>query len=196
MNDIKPFRLKIRIQNNRLIRLREDLGLTQAECSRQINIKQTTLSAFENLRDTAWHCVRHEWNQSAVKIAAFHGVSPETIWPDEIREVRARVLTLESSARELVNLPSVELDRRELKATLAEAMMLLSIQEQRIIEMLSDGKTLTDVGKDESLSRERVRQIAMTASRKMIHPKLLRTNNTEPDVDVVRAAIELRDNFR
>jgi transcriptional regulator with XRE-family HTH domain len=97
------FRIKIRIQNNRLVRAREELGMTQAVASRAMGVDASTLSAFENLNanQPAWSDARARWTDTARKIADFYGFSPEYLWPEEIAALRKNAGQLEMSSREV-----------------------------------------------------------------------------------------------
>lgn len=109
MNEMLPknraaaFRIKIRIQNNRLVRAREELGMTQAVAARAIGVGASVLSAFENLssRDSPWSSTYSRWTDTARKIADFYGYSPEYLWPEEIAALRKNAAQLELSAREV-----------------------------------------------------------------------------------------------
>lgn len=157
---MKPFRVLVRVKNNRLVRMREELGMSITAIADAIGVTASTVCAFENLKkspiasDGAWVSV-------AIRIAEFHGVSPEVIWPDEVRRIRARAFQLEASAKELMALPpSSEFEERELEQTVARAMELLPPREVKILSCrLQDEKTLRTVGKEMGISADRVLQI-------------------------------------
>lgn len=101
----KAFRIKVRVQNNRLIRAREELGLTQAEATRRIGLSHSALCAFENLNYSKWSPYNEltgEWTDSARKVADYYGLSPEYLWPEEVALVKKSALQLEVGGREVV----------------------------------------------------------------------------------------------
>lgn len=143
---MKPFRVKVRIGNNRLITAREQLGLSQAECARRIGISNGALNELECLRRSA-HRAREqsgsvellpEWTEVALAIAAFHGLSPDYLWPEEVRAVRANKFELAAHAEELVALPtspSLALETSELKAAARVALKTLTLREEKVLRM-------------------------------------------------------------
>lgn len=158
---MKPFRLKVRVYNNRLIRAREELGLTQSEAAERMGVAANYLSALETLRPTrlgkAWRS--DGWTLTARRIAAFYGLSPEYLWPDEIAAIRKNALQLEVAASDLHVLAGGEVDRDELLARVNEAKRLLPPAEQTVIDAWTNGATLEQIGDERELSRERIRQI-------------------------------------
>ena len=111
---VKPFRLKVRVQNNRLVRAREELGLTQIGAAKAIGINASQLSAYESLQHTEtqekkgfgspYNAKTGEWKETARRISEYYGLSPEYLWPDEIRAVKKNALTVEMSSREIAQL--------------------------------------------------------------------------------------------
>jgi transcriptional regulator with XRE-family HTH domain len=118
-DQIKPFRMNVRLRNNRLIVLREQLGQSQAECARVSGVSQGSLNALETLRISPLR-PDGEWSSPAKRIAEFHGVSPEWIWPEEVKRLRARAIMLETNAAELVASPT---GSRRLEAEASAAMV-------------------------------------------------------------------------
>ena len=168
---MKAFRVTIKLKNNRLTRLREELNMTGNDLAEAAGITASHYSAFENLKVQAFNSDTRTWKPSALKLAEFHGVSCEWLWPDEIRAVRAQTLQLEASAQELVGLPpSFELEEHERRMVLEGAMTLLKPHEQKALEWIREGGTLDDIGRTIGVlpvSRERVRQIVLSGLRKL-----------------------------
>lgn len=172
---MKPFRICIRVKNNRLIKLREELGFSGKELAEKAGIHYSSYMDYENLKRSPISEQRPgEWKDVAVAIAEFHGVSPEWIWPDEIRAFRARALQLEATTQELVGLPpspvavfeQLEL-RRVLGRFAAERLTLkeCNIVRERIVD--DETKTFEEIGEEYEVGKERIRQIHDGALRKL-----------------------------
>lgn len=173
---MKPFRAIIRLKNNRLIRLREELGLTCREAAEKIGIGYHTYWEFEALKRKSFNPQLRKWSEAATKIADFHGVSCEWLWPEEVRAVHAKVLMLEANAQELVGLPpNVALEQFEMTKVLGQ--LVEKVLRPREIEVLAqriatdDPKTYEEIGDQYNLQKERVRQIESGALRKLRDPK-------------------------
>lgn len=164
---MKPFRVDIRVRNNRLVRLREELGLSQAEMARRIPITVGCLCAYENLHTMPWS--GDHWKAAALAIAAFHGVSPEYIWPECVAQVVGAQRSFELDLREAKTLatdPHRQLEAKEIGTLLHEMTAKLSPKHARVLEQrFDDERTLKDVGDDYEVSRERIRTIEREAVR-------------------------------
>lgn len=168
---MKPFRVKVRVQNNRLVRAREELGLTQVEAARRMRLSKERLNSLENFRDPAWG--PFGWTPSALRIAEFYGYSPEYLWPEEIAMVKRNAFVLEANATEAFALSGGEVDETDMRALthqLDSAMTRapLSARERGVLQLRSAGLCLDDAGaKLGGISRERVRQLELRAHRKI-----------------------------
>lgn len=169
MTPAKELRLDVRVRNNRLIRAREELGLTQAEASRQIGITPSELSAWENLKTKrAVLTTDGDWRDSAKRVAAFYGYSPEYLWPDAIFAIRKSALRLEANASDVAQLGGVELDAKQLSSHLSEALACLPpFRREVVVASIVDEKTLKDIGDGHQLSRERIRCIKEESLRRL-----------------------------
>lgn len=155
---MKPIRLKMRAYNNRLVRLREELGLSQKELADRVGLSQGTVNTMETMREPAWGA--HGWKTAALKLAEFHGVSPEWLWPDEIRMVRAKAMQLEATSQEIAQLggvtPLQELTARETSALIDRALTVGHYSKGLGVQMLrariEDEKTFAEVGTIAGLS--------------------------------------------
>lgn len=171
---MKPFRLDIRVKNNRLVRLREDTGLTIMAFARACGVNASLLCGYENLKESPLSTGKRAggWTGTALKIAAFHGVSPEFIWPDELAMVRRNRMHLEVSATDVAELRSPDphriLEALEVRKALSEGSKALSPFEVDVLIRRTDKDlTLDQVAKTFDLSRERIRQIESRALRKL-----------------------------
>ena len=157
---IKPFRITVRVKNNRMVKLREELGLSITEFSRKVGITTSHVCALENFKKSPWS--DKGWSLSALKIAEFHGVSPEYIWPEEISAVKKTAFMLEAAAEDVKRFkaPYEELEQKELKGLLEEKVLpSLAPIERRIITWQAEDVTNADIAQKYDLSRTRIAQI-------------------------------------
>jgi DNA-binding XRE family transcriptional regulator len=168
---VKPFRAVVRLKNNRLVRLREELGLTSVALAEKIGMALSTYIGLENLKTQAMKKTG-KWSDSATKIAEFHGVSCEWLWPDEVRAIRARALILEANARELVGLqPALALEGFETRLILGRAAEgVLTPREIEILKrrvMTDDPEPFLDIADHFATNPTRIRQIYDSALEKL-----------------------------
>jgi transcriptional regulator with XRE-family HTH domain len=151
---VKPFRITVRVKNNRMVKLREELGLSITEFSKKVGITAGYVCALENFKKSPWS--DRGWSPSALKIAEFHGVSPEYIWPEEISAVKKTAFMLEAAAEDVKRFkaPYEELEHRELKGLLEEKVLPgLWLNEKRILQRRAEGETSTEIAADLAISR-------------------------------------------
>ena len=169
MTDTPTFRATVRIRNNRLIRAREVLGLTQAAASRAIGLPQGFLSAYECLSKSA-RAKRGGWTPTAIKVADYYGHTCEHLWPDEVEEVHTTTLSIEMEAAQLRQIGSTGptlleapqeamMERADLKAAVESALGGLSERTARLVRRWADDATFAEIASEEGLSVERTRQI-------------------------------------
>ena len=159
---MKDFELEVRLRNNQLKRRRLELGMSGAELARAVGVNQNTYSAMETMRISPL-TKGGEWTQTALKIADFHGLGPDELWPPSVLGVRRTMATLAASGEDIAALASA-LPNAERQLDGAQTVRLLrSSLTPRDWEIVSalviDGDTLEDAGVAHDLSRERVRQI-------------------------------------
>jgi DNA-directed RNA polymerase sigma subunit (sigma70/sigma32) len=143
------------------------------------------------------------YRPEALRIAEFLNCTPQDIYPPAqmrgtMKENTAQVTananeidSLTSSLRTLAFSPERKMILDEAKRALKAVMMTLTPKEQRILDLrygltYGEEKTLDEVGEMFGVSRERIRQMASKAMRKMRHPsksKELRANLNELTID-------------
>src|SRR5688572_21542560 len=157
---MKPFRLKVRVCNNRLIRAREELGLHQSAAAEAIGVSASQLGALENLKEAAWSDREGRWRVPAIRIAEFYGMSPEFLWPDEIAAVRKAAFQLEMAAADIPRLmpPDEAVEHKQLVAYVSEAKKFLRpVDKKALRNVEDDDATLSSIGATVDLSCERIR---------------------------------------
>lgn len=159
---LKPFRLIVRVKNNRLIRLREELGLNLSAFAAAIGATASHISAIESFKGTVYSAT-YGWTKTAQRIADYHGVACEDLWPEEVRLVRRNVMTLEASREDVAKLggqPFDELAGKELRERAAELLEKLPPKTRKMLAAsLDEDATLGELGASIGRSRERARQI-------------------------------------
>lgn len=179
-------RLQIKARNNRLIKLREDLGWSVQQAAEKIGISPGVLYTLESFKEGPlrqryrWETDEMgdtmRWRDVAIKIADFHGVSLDYIWPEAVRYLKARAATVVISANQ-----AMVWDRwkdgkpGEIEANrdvVMHALGCLDEREKRVVESRfglngGDEKTLEAVGEDEQITRSRVSQIEAKALHKI-----------------------------
>jgi RNA polymerase sigma factor (sigma-70 family) len=174
-----PFRLDIRVRNNRLIKARERLGYKSApEAAQACGISYTTLNHLEGFKISPLQ-TDGTWTESALKLAEFLYEDPAELWPKEALFVQKSRASVEASFEDIRRLSGDPPEMRMMieadhgtRTKLLAAMSALSPQQKEVIEARFAGdNTLDEVGAEMGLSRERVRQIensALTKLRKVI----------------------------
>jgi RNA polymerase sigma factor (sigma-70 family) len=180
-DNVKTFRITAKLRNNRLIKLREALGLSCPQAAAKIGIQYTELNRLEGLKVSPINHRRGReygtWTKTAKKVAAWYKAAPEWIWPDEVHYVRLTETNIE------IDLPQVWLDAprtpEQLMASAEEVAKMeeaiasdaLTDRERIVLQMRSglegEPKKLDDIGRILGVSRERIRQIDLTAQAKL-----------------------------
>jgi transcriptional regulator with XRE-family HTH domain len=161
---VKEIRAVLKLKNNRLIKAREQLGLTAAALSEKIGVDKNSISKLENLRlgpidgfGRIRSCVQ--------KLADFHGYSVEYLFPDSIGALQARSVTREFSVAEAMRLsqrtPEQELEVKEAKQLLEWAVSETSVagRGRKLIESFLDGETREVSGSKLGVSGTRAGQL-------------------------------------
>jgi RNA polymerase sigma factor (sigma-70 family) len=168
---IKPLRLKVRICNNRLIRLREALGYTTAKAAAlAIGIGIGEYCAFEAMSLSPVN-PSGRWRPGASKIAAFHRVPEEFLWPEIALAVRKTSVAMEVDAAEAVAMLGgpVQVPEELVQANQDVDRVMDKLNELPVVirEVLhlrfgltgKEPMTLDEVGEHIGKSRERVRSM-------------------------------------
>lgn len=174
----KPFRLELRLRNNRLITARERLGYKTAKAaSSNLDLNYGLLCSYERMEkspvtkrsDEPGREGEIEWLPSAIQISDAYFADPEDLWPKEARLVRVSKTSLEMSFTDIkafkggvTSAPFAILESG--REGLMKAMRFLPPREYSVIEQrYFEGKTLEELGEKYDLSRTRVAQIENNA---------------------------------
>ena len=190
---MKDFELTMRIRNNRLKERRLAMGLSAPAFAEQAGVSYTAYIQLEGLKlhpmrlRRPWREGGLEWRPVALKVAEFHRVLPEELWPDAIlavqkSEVVAKVESemllaatkLSADAHVLCEATSQsELEERERRDVLLRMMKrCLTPREETVLRKRfgwddDSPMTLADIGDLDGVCGNRVKQIEAKAIRKM-----------------------------
>jgi RNA polymerase sigma factor (sigma-70 family) len=174
---MKEFRVRLKVRNNRLIRYREELGMTPREFCDAADIGYGQYMQYEALTRSPLGGHTDPWNPLARHIAAFHGVDPEELWPDAVLQLKTSAAERTMGAEELsmvsgtstTALPTCSaedsFDAEELRSVASGALVLnLTPKEQKVLMMRlgfvgGEEQGLRKIGAAFQVSVERVRQI-------------------------------------
>lgn len=180
-------RLRLITYNARLVDARKEHGLTGDAMAQAVGIKRGRLRDIENLR-----AIPDE--DELIKIACTLEKPIDYLFPEELMSaVGAGVFSrrkVELSTPEIISLTEArlrltydgetalieEVSRSLLTEDIKEVLTTLSPREERVLKLrfgLEDGRSLTrgEVGKEFTLTKERIRQIEEKAIRKLRHPE-------------------------
>lgn len=163
-------RVDVVVRNDALVKAREDLGLNQRQMAAAIGVGASELGRLENLKQSPRHRGTGDWTVTALRIAEFHGLSPEEIWPDHVAAL--------SEGGNLPSLPGcTALDAvcvAERGTVVRAALAKLSGRERLVVESrfgLNDAggqeRTLQEVGDLLGVTREMARHLEVRALAKL-----------------------------
>jgi len=181
---MKELELTLKLRNNRLKRRRLELGLNTREIAKLSGISYGEYLRLENMRRSPLGR-RGDWRPSAQRLADFHGVSVDELWPAAVLEVTCPEQKAQLDTRELLAMTSLRehylegavpaperlLMEREWNSSMDEALNTLTQQERRILECrFGDEFSLDDTATELHLPRQEVRHLGSKALRKLRHP--------------------------
>lgn len=176
--------------NVRLVRAREELGLSLTKAAITMGLSVGFLCSLETVREPAWNPETRSWRPGALQVAEFYGHDPEYLWAKEGRLDRLRALRLEANAMDDRAVPDTYelLEAKEWLALIDSAARrgLTPIEQKTIARRIFNDETLKEAGAHYGLSRERIRQIELQAYSKI--RQLLPTPKSFERVEHTRAA--------
>jgi transcriptional regulator with XRE-family HTH domain len=176
---VKELELTVRVRNNRLKQRRDELGLSQKQMADVVGIHHQQYGGLECMRLSP--IKDGEWTEPAVKLAEYHGVSIDELFPGAVLEVAqttavrkldggdvAALLAATSGGRYLLPAPGDAVDHGQLKQILSGAVGALDKRTRDMVVRrfgLDGGseQTFDQIGEVHGLSVERVRQIIYRA---------------------------------
>jgi len=195
---VKELALTIRVHNNILRKLRLEIGLsTPGQAAKQYGIGYSTYVRLENCFDSP-RKADGNWRDVARKIAEYHGLSCEDVFPPAIEAVKKPKVCMEISGKDLARtlialreapaLPGSDLEARQDAAQIRQLMeRSLTTREQVVVSLRmglankADGPmTHEEIAKYQGITKTRIRQIEMRALRKMKHAIHVHARHLEP----------------
>ena len=171
---MKDFQVTIRVKNNHLVQRRTELGMTCGQVAAEAGVQPGTYSGLETMRISPLAKKGSEtWTRTALKIAAYHGISPDELWPDAVLSVRTTTATRLMQGEELQRLSATAPDKNltiesGVNHVRALAAKELSPMEWKILQLrFQDGMTGRAVGRLYNLSVTRILQLEEQALRKL-----------------------------
>jgi len=178
---MKDFHVTVRIKNNNLVERRKELGLTQRDLAKRIEIAVHRYQHLENLQVSPYgkDGVLTDW---ALRIMVFFGVQDEVVlWPEQVLQVKKNVVNRTYDAEEMVALTSTytqremlpgssEIHRQELRELITEVVLNshLDTREINIIkDVYAEKLTYEEIGAKYQISRLRVNQLIYKLSGKL-----------------------------
>ncbi|MFA5186846.1 MAG: sigma factor-like helix-turn-helix DNA-binding protein [Patescibacteria group bacterium] len=161
-------RLKIRLYNNRLIRAREELGLSARDAAEKIGVEYGHLLRLEALKKSPYDSRTQELTPTAKKILDFHGLSEDYVWPKEIargiKQNYAKFFEMSlDDARQLAGPERIELD-----GFMGVLLEVLNCQERFVIgKIFVEEEEKKQIAKLMGVSGTRVGQIERRAILKL-----------------------------
>jgi len=177
-------RLESRIKNASLIGAREMAGLTIKKASQEIGVHYSSYCGYETMR-------LYPSEQMQKKICDFYRnlgifLLEESVFPKELHKVKLKRKQITEGVipkEDLISLSHIdrkllpyfdgkkEIESYMLKEELDEALSKLPYREEQIIRMrFQEEKSLDEIGRKFSITRERVRQIEAKALMMLKHP--------------------------
>lgn len=155
------------VGNARLILERASRGWSVAEAARRLGLHFVNLVQIESMTRS---CIRssYAWTPLALRIARGYQRDPAWLFADVVVRVRVRPEYDDLEVgEEFFGLQESAEDTLERRQILDVATSVLSERECAIVWARAEGETLSDVGMEWGVTRERVRQIETTALAKM-----------------------------
>ncbi len=183
---MKDLEVKISVRNNRLKQRREELGLTQADLCRILDLHPVLYSELERLkRSPRRKRPPHLWTIAALKLSEFYSVLPEDLFPEHLNLIAKDTIARKIDVPDLARLVDEtegqfqltdggmgdEVDRKRLQGTIEKLVDQLTPKEQMVIRArFFEERTLDSVGHELGVHRESIRQIEARAIKKLQHP--------------------------
>lgn len=164
---MSDFRVRVSVQNARLITAIEARYGTQTELAKLLGVNLTAVNALVGMR-TLPYTQDGEWKELALNIAGALMCDPEDLWPDHIKDIKIRRAAQTTvSFDQVAQIVDVEkrIEQRQLIGAISKQ---LTARELTAVTMHAEDATYDDIARAVGgVSRERARQILVKAMRKM-----------------------------
>ena len=168
--------VKVTIRNNLILRQMKKLGIkTQTELAKRAGLQPTTVGLLIGMKKRPLNKLSGEWLDSAFALSAALHMEPEELWTEKQRGMALASNSREVSMSEDAVMQLASGDRLEhnviASKLVADALTTLSPRERGIIQArFFDGDTLEEIGNQQGVTREVIRQVEARALRKLKHP--------------------------
>lgn len=178
---MKEFEVTIKVRNNLLIQRREELGLSSVRFAEAVGIRYEMYCSLESMRLDPIGA--RGWRPAVLKIAEYHGVGPDELFPPSICAVKNPTVVRQISSEQIHTFlseyqqraalpPDVEVEIQDERACLDRALKKLSLRERKIIALLHglNGEmcqTAEEVAVRFGVTSARIRQLEIRALRKI-----------------------------
>lgn len=159
---------RMRTSNVRLRTLRRELGLDCRDCARQIGISYHLYLDYESARALP-RTAAGDWKDSARRIAEFHGLGLEWLWPPELQGLTEVARAIDAASVEVVYCAASPLNpeecllRRGDVRRLQQAIARLPVVERDVILQRQHGAELREIGRLRPGGRDWARSVEMGA---------------------------------
>lgn len=190
---MRDLEVTVKVCNNQLKQRRLELGLSQPNLAEAASVGFAIYQRLECLRvspityyqgpnrlpNNQWR-----WSEVALKLARFHCVAPEELFPDSVMSVEKPVIQRRMNLTDLGPLlshhqqlralpPDFILERTEIVDNVRLALSKLPPRDREIVRLVNEGKTLREIGKRLGISKSMVSVIDLRAKRRLA--KLIKT---------------------
>lgn len=162
---MSDFNVKITVRSSRVMDAIEDKFGSQSEMSRKTGLGLTRINGYATMRHSP--IGYSGWTQNAYDFASALGKNPSDLWPQHMQGVILKRATAELSL-DMEDVQSIiSGESPYLKDVLGRSVKGMKPRYITAAVMASEGRTLDDIGSELGVSRERARQIAASAFRRM-----------------------------
>jgi len=210
---VKPLRIVAKLRNNRLIKLREVLGMTCHQAAEHLGVNYQVLIGLEGLKRSPidhrpqFSGDRHwRWTPTAQKIADGYHTTPDWIWPEELAAVRRVEVSIEVDVAvaclEEPPTPEELASSSEESRMIVSALAALPFRERYVLtRRLGIGgieiEEAEDIAEALGITKKSVYQYEWQAkkhARKELRRKGLKPNPGTPSVKAARVTFSARNN--
>lgn len=173
------YAVKVSVRNGLILRRMKALGIkSQAELAKLSGLSVMAVSDIITLKRAPRSKISGDWLDAAYALSSALQVEPEDLWTEtqsqlELRRNNHEVYMGEEDLKRLSTDGGVErlvLDGERRKIITKTLTSLRPREEYVVRRRFFNGDLLEDIAKDMGCQKERVRQIEVTALRKLKHP--------------------------